>query len=114
MDVQYPPELQGSPDMAPLEQATALLTDIVGPLSSQRVKEAAWTRVQDPKGRTLYRLTIQDDFGNEASTDLAPDDLQNPLLLRYCMPRLWGDLLKVRHDLQHQRVLSLLKEITPG
>ncbi len=114
MDVQYPPEFRGSPEMAPLEQATALLTDIMGPQSSQRLKLAAWTRVQDHKGRPLYRLTVRDDFGDEASTDFAPDELQNPLHMRYRMPRLWGDLLKIRHDLLHQQALNLSNEITTG
>lgn len=114
MDVRYPPELRESPDMVLLEQATALLIDTLGPQSSQRVKLAAWTRVQDHNGRPLYRLTIRDGFANEAFTDFSVDDLQNPLLMRYCMPRLWGDVLQIRHDLQHQKVLNLIHEITAG
>lgn len=114
MDVQYPPELQGSPELVPLEQATSLLTDIMGPQSSQRVKKATWTRVQDLKGRTLYRLTVRDDFGGEASTDFATDELQNALHMRYRMARLWGDLLQVRNDRQHQQVQRLSNMITTG
>lgn len=112
MDVQYPPESRESPEMALLQQASMLLTDILGPQSSQGMK-AVWTRVQDHRGRMLHRLTIR-DFTGEASTDFAPDELQNPLHMRFRMARLWGDLLQVRNDLQHQQVQSLSNEITTG
>ncbi|MHB1425769.1 MAG: hypothetical protein ACYC3I_21590 [Gemmataceae bacterium] len=110
MDVQYPPELRAPPEMALLEQASTHLSDILGPQSSQRVK-AAWTRLQDHKGRIFYRLTLQDDFAGKASTDFTPDELQNPLHMRFRLYRLWGDLLQVRNDIQHRKVESLSNEI---
>ncbi len=112
MDVQYSPEAKQCPEAMLLEQASTLLVDILGPQSSQIVK-AEWNRVKDNHGRTLYRLTIR-DFTGEASTDFAPDELQNPLHMRFRMYRLWGDLLQVRHDLLHQQVQDLCSEITTG
>ena len=113
MDVQYSPEARQSPDAKLLEQASALLAGILGPQSSQVVK-AQWTRLQDQQGQRLYRLTIR-DFTGEVSTDFAPDELQNPLHMRFRMYRLWGDLLQVRNELAHQEVQRLLcSAITTG
>jgi hypothetical protein len=112
MDVQYSPDTRQSPEAALLEQASTLLTDILGPQSSQLVK-AKWNRVQDPQGRPIYRLTIR-DFTGEVFTDFSPDELQNSLHMRFRMYRLWGDLLQVRNNLQHQQVQSLSSEITTG
>jgi hypothetical protein len=112
MDVQYSPESRRSPEAALLEQASTLLADILGPQSSQLVK-AEWTRVQDHQGRTLYRLTIRDHTG-EASTDFAPDELQNRLHMGFRLYRLWGDLLQIRNNLLHQQVQILSGEITTG
>ena len=113
MDVQYSPEARQSPEVKLLEQASALLADIMGPQSSQLVK-AEWTCLQDRQGRVLYRLTVR-DFAGEASTDFALDELQIPLHMRFRMSRLWGDLLQVRNNIQHQHIQSLLgSEITTG
>lgn len=113
MDVQFSPEARQSPDVRLLEQASALLADILGPQSSQVVK-AQWARLQDHQGRALYRLTIR-DFTGEAFTDFAPDELQNPLHMPFRMYRLWGDLLQVRNELAHQEVQRLLSSaITTG
>ena len=110
MDVQYSTELRQCPkDFAVVEQASAVLADVLGPQSSQAVK-AEWNRTQDQQGRMLYRLTIG-DFAGEVATDFAADELQNPLHTRFRMYRLWGDLLQVQSDLQHQKVLSLSSEI---
>ena len=112
MDVQYSPEARQSSEAMLLEQASTLLADILGPQSSQLVK-AEWTCVQDHQGRTLYRLSIR-DFTGEVSTDFAPDELQNPLHMRFRMYRLWGDVLQVRNNLLHQQVQILSSEITAG
>ncbi len=112
MDVLYSSETKQSPEAALLEQASVLLADTLERQSSQLVK-AEWTSAQDRKGRPVYRLTIRDSTG-EASTDFAPDELENPLHMRFRMYRLWGDLLQVRNNLQHQQVQSLWSEITTG
>jgi hypothetical protein len=106
MDVRYSPEVKQSADgLTLLERASTLLAEILGPQSSEMVK-AEWNRVQDHQGRTLYRLTIRDHTG-EVSTDFTPADLQNPMHLKYRLYRLWGDLLQIRNDHQHQKVLLL-------
>lgn len=110
MDIQYSTELQQSAeDLALVEQASAVLKDVLGPQSSRHVK-AVWNRTQDQKGRMLYNLTIQDSVC-EVSTDVAPDELVNPLHIRYRMYRLWGDLLQVRNNRQHEEVERLSREI---
>jgi hypothetical protein len=106
MDVQYFPEVrQWAEGLRLLEQASTLLADILGPQSSQLVK-AEWNRVQDHQGRTFYRLTLR-DFTGEVSTDFTPDELQNPLHMKVRLSRLWGDLLQVRNNQQHQQVQML-------
>ncbi len=113
MDVKYSPESQQwSEGLKLLEQASTLLAEILGPQSSQLVK-AEWNRVQDPQGRALYRLTIR-DFTGEVSTDFAPDELQNPLHMRVRLYRLWGNLLQVRNNQQHQQVQIISAQITAG
>jgi hypothetical protein len=113
MDVQYSPEArQWADGLTLFEQASTLLAEILGPQSSQLVK-AEWNGVQDHQGRTLYRLTIRDNTG-EVSTDFAPGELQNPLHMRFRLYRLWGDLLQVRNNLQHQHVQIISGQITTG
>ena len=103
MDVQYSPEARKEADqLTHLERASTLLGAILGPQSSQQVK-AEWDRVQGRPGRTLYRLIIRDSTG-EVSTDFAPDELENPLHMRVRLYRLWGDLLQVRNNQQHEQV----------
>ena len=68
---------------------------------------------QAHQGRTLYRLTIR-DFTGEVSTDFAPDELQNPLHMRVRLYRLWGDLLQVRNNQQHQEVMIISSQIPMG
>ena len=110
MDIQYSPEVRQSPDgLTLLEQASTLLAEVLGPQSSQKVK-AEWDRVHDHKGRTLYRLTLR-DFTGSVSTDFTSADLQNPMHLKYRLYRLWGDLLQIRNDLQHQKVLLLMGQV---
>ncbi len=110
MEVQYSPEAKLSPEAVLLEQASTLLRDILGQEVSQIMK-AEWNCVPDRQGRTLYRLTLR-DFTSEVCTEFTCEELQNPLHMRFRMYRLWGDLLQVRHNLQHQQVLALSGVIT--
>jgi hypothetical protein len=113
MDVQYSPEArQWAEGLTLLEQASAFLADILGPRSSQQVK-AEWDRVQDHRGRALYRLSLR-DFSGEVSTEFTPDELQNRLHMKVRLYRLWGDLLQVRNTQQHQQVQIISGQITTG
>lgn len=103
MEIKYSPEVQQWVEGMPrLQQASNLLAEILGPQSSQLVT-GDWRRLQDAKGRIVYRLTIR-DFAGEAFTEFAPDELENPLHMKVRMYRLWGDLLQVRNNQQHQQV----------
>jgi len=113
MDVQFSPEIrQCAEGLTLVESASSLLAEILGPQSSQ-VVTAEWTVVKDRRGRAGYRLTIR-DFTGEVSTDFATDELQNLLHLRFRLARLWGDLLQVRNDQQHQQVQIISGQITGG
>jgi hypothetical protein len=59
----------------------------------------------------LSRLTIRDVTG-EAFTDFADDELQNPLHMKVRLYRLWGDLLQVRNNQQHQQVQIISGQMT--
>ncbi len=87
-----------------LQQATALLEEVLGP--SAAVVRAEWDRTEDEKGRTIYTLRLSDWTG-AVQTKCAPDELESPRNLRYRLHRLWGDLLQLR---SHQQ----LKNLTSG
>ena len=111
MEVKSSPEPRQSVDESkPLQQAKTLLDTILGPQSSSLVTRE-WKPVPDHQGRTHYRLSLRDLTG-EVSTDFAPDELENPLYMRVSLYRLWGDLLKIRSDQQHQRVQTLIGQMT--
>jgi hypothetical protein len=113
MDVHYSPELRESGNGLPLlERDSTVLANILRAQSSQLVK-ADWNRVQDHKGRPLYRLTIR-DFTGEVSTDFSPDELENPLHMQVRLSRLWGDLLQILNNQQHQQVQTLSAQIAAG
>ena len=111
MDVQYSPEvLQWTEGLPLLEEASELLAVAMGPKHTPLVK-AAWTRSQDLRGQTRYRLAIHDSKG-EASTDFTPAELRNPVYVHISINRLWGDLLKIHSDLQHQHVQMLFEQFS--
>ena len=113
MEVHYSQEIQQCPaELTLLERASTLLANILGAQSSELVK-AEWRRVPDHQRRKLYRLTIR-DFTGEVSTDFAPDELQNPLHMKVRLSRLWGDLLQIRNNQQHQQVLTISAQVTAG
>jgi hypothetical protein len=93
-----------------LQRASDLLANTIG--SSEGVK-ATWDMVQDPQGRTLYRLTLQDPTGS-VSTDFAPDELANGLHMRFRTYRIWGDLLQLRNKRQHEQVQLISGQISTG
>ena len=112
MDVHCSPELRQQSDLSRLlEHASHLLGEILGPQSSQ--VKAEWEQVQDHRGRPLYRLAIRDLTG-DVSTEFDRDELKNSLHLRWRLYRLWGDLLQVRNNQQHQQVQILSSQITTG
>jgi hypothetical protein len=113
MEVHYSPETrEWAAGFTLLERASTLLASILPPQSSQLVK-AEWSRVLDPQGRPLYRLTIR-DFTGEASTDFSPDELQNALHMKVRLARLWGDLLQIRNNQQHLHVQTISAEVAAG
>ena len=111
MDVQYSPETrQAATEWTLLEQASTRLDTIIRSPSSQFVK-VQWNRVPTRPGGPLYRLTIWDSV-DEVFTDFALDELQNPLHMQVRLSRLWGDLLEIRNDRQHEQVRILSNQIT--
>lgn len=113
MSVIYSPEVRQVTDGMPLlEKASSLLSEVLGKWPSEQVK-ADWQRVEDFQGRAIYRLTLR-DFTGEASTDFAPDELENPLHMKFRMYRLWGDLLQVRSDQQWLKVSEMIGQLTPN
>lgn len=113
MELDYAPEIRNNAEeLARLEPASTLLAEVMGPNSSQLVR-AKWNRVQDSRGRNVYRLTIYDLTG-EVSTDFVANDLRNEMHMKFRMYRLWGDLLQIRNNRQHEEVQALSSELTTG
>src|SRR5450631_920437 len=61
MPVNYSSQVRQWTGFPLLEQASALLADILGPQSFPLAK-VEWNPVQDPQGRALYRLTLRDSI----------------------------------------------------
>ena len=109
LEVRYSLGLTGS-RLPRLEQVSEILAEAIGPESSPFV-EADWKVVTDPRGRELYRLSIVDPHGGPVSTDFTPEELEIPLHMYVRLYRLWGDLLKIRSDKQHEKVRELFEQL---
>jgi hypothetical protein len=99
------------PATTELERASALLANVLGAHSS--LVQAEWSPVPSQGGRPLFRLTIWDSTG-KVSTDFTADELGNPLHMKVRLYRLWGDLLQIRNDQQHQIVERISAELAAG
>ncbi len=111
MDVQYAPELREPADrLALLKDISARLDKAVGPKESAAMK-AEWELVRDLRGDEFYRLTLEDPT-DRVFTDFTRFELGVPLQRHMLAHGLYGDLLKLRGDRQHQVVLRLLSEMS--
>ena len=112
MNVIYAPELKQLSEVMPLlELASARLEIAVTPRYANTVT-AEWGKVPDFRDRPHFRLTIADEYGSVYS-DFSMEELDNSLHMRFRMPRIWGDLLQIRINIQHAHVESLIGELTP-
>ena len=112
MNVQYSPATERSTAKLPLlKQISAQLAGIVRSWSMS-VVAAEWDRVSDPAGQELYRLSLFDSVGRVA-TDFTADELDYPLYVRVSLYRLWGDLIQIHSDLQHERVEQAFSQFVP-
>ncbi len=108
MDVRYSPEItEKSEGVALLRQASKLVADVLKPAT--QVVKVEWSVSPYEPGTTRYRLTLADPNG-EASSDLTLQELRDPSLVRYCVSSLWGDILKIRQDIQHLMTQEALRE----
>ena len=108
MEVAYSPDIERMDLLVPL---SAQLDKLISPRSSPRVK-ARWSMVREPHAPVQYRLSLRDDSGH-VSTDFTLDELGNRLHMQFRLPDIWGDLLKIRNDLEHEEVLRLMREYDP-
>ncbi len=110
MRINYATELEGDPKLQErLRRFTAELESVMGPESAS-LATAEWQSLADQKGRTLYRLTLSDPFGR-GSADFSPDEINAPLYMRLRLYKLWGELLRVQSDKQHEKVNRLFREL---
>jgi hypothetical protein len=113
MEVEYAEGIrERREEFALLEQASALLTKSVSRQSSPSVK-AEWHLLPSGAGKTEYRLTIRDSYG-QVSSDFTLDELRNSLHMRFRIPRLWGDLLQIRSDQHWREIERLSSQIASG
>lgn len=110
MVIDLPKEPLSADERQLLADASALFKHEIGEKSSDFAR-VQWNRRTDDRGRTLYHLSISDPWAEEVGTDFAKDELENQLHLRYRLYRLWGDLLQRRSDRQHERVMTLSREL---
>ena len=110
MNVQYMPGIQSwAEGFKLIQQATRRLEEILG--SSAGLVTVHWESMTDAKGRPRYRLTLR-GFTAEVSTVFTPDELRNPLSMEVGLYRLWGDMIQVRSDQQHERVKALIGQFS--
>lgn len=109
MEVTYAPEFKpGTEEYELLERASAVLGDLP-PVRSSEALRAEWRPAADTQGRKVYRLSLN-DHRDQVSTDFKSTELRYPLSMRVGLSGLWGDLLKARHDRQHELVQSLISD----
>jgi len=61
--------------------------------------------------RSPLSFVVLNNFGGQASTEFTLEELRDPLQMRFCLPRLYGDLLQQWSDQQHKIVLTMLDQI---
>jgi hypothetical protein len=88
-----------------LQQATKRLEEVLG--ESAGLVSAEWDRSQDTRRRILYTLKLS-DFTGQVSANFAPDELESPSHMRFCLLGLWGDLLQKRSDEQVKKLQQLV------
>ncbi len=109
MKVAYSPKArQRGDDLALLEQATNCLQEVVEPAAEQAWAE--WDSAEDERGRHVYTLTLHDET-REVRGRFSPSELGIPSYVRAALHRLWGGILKLRSDEQHQKVLELVRQL---
>ena len=97
MNITYSDKIkEGSPGFSLLQQATALLEEIIGRSSVQA--KAEWDREADKRGRVVYTLRLTDSTG-EVSAAFTPAELRSSSLRFRCWParRSPGLPNRVRH-----------------
>jgi hypothetical protein len=90
-----------------LQQATRQLEELMGALTEE--VSATWDRVQDARGRSVYRLVLSDSAA-EASSTFTLGDLQSPGR-RSRLLDLWGDFLQASSN---ERVKKLQELVAGG
>jgi hypothetical protein len=109
MKVIYSPKIrQEEGNLALLEQATSRLKEILGPTAD--LAEIEWDRTEDDRGRPFYTLTLR-DLRDQAQADFSLEELKSAPYMRVRLYRLWGDLLQLRSDEQHRKVLELVAQL---
>jgi hypothetical protein len=92
------------------ERANACLKNILGSSEFAAVTSAEWDRIEDDRGRALLRLCLRDPL-SETTTSFPPWQLQDDMIMRLSLGRMWDDLLKVQLDVQHEKVVKLVEAL---
>ena len=109
MDVQYSPQIQQSADvLAKLSQFSNQLGQIIGPESLPTVK-VRWVVAPNDDGRAVYRASLEDPVGR-VSADFAADEFWMTQYMSLRLRALWGDLLHIHSEKQHEKVERLYRE----
>lgn len=107
--VTYGQQLRQNPKLLRLaEKATAYLDTILG--EWRELVSATWDLTRDEQGRPRVTLNLRDEISDKTIT-FSEFEMGIDEYVRAVLNRLWGDLLKVRSDLQHQKVLDLVKAL---
>ncbi len=91
-----------------VQNATKRLEEILGPSADQVTAE--WDRTEDALRHVQYTLALR-DFTGEVQATFSPAELTFDDYVRARLFRLWGDLLQIRSDKQHRKVVQLLSEM---
>jgi hypothetical protein len=94
-----------------LKQATKRLEEILGPSADSVAAE--WEGDVENGRPPMYRLKLRDATG-EVGADFTVDGLRVSAYVNIRLSRLWGDLLRIRSDLQHSKVLQMVQELEGG
>lgn len=92
------------------ERANAYLQDILAASQFASETSAEWDRAEGEGKNPLVTLHLRDSL-SETTASFPPWHLQDDRIVRSSLNRMWGDLLKVQSDVQHQKVVRLVEAL---
>jgi hypothetical protein len=104
------PEILANADWsAAVGQATEVLEQEIGNAAGRVTTE--WSLIRHPVGHPGFRLRVVDEYGGEAESAFALDELRNTPHLHNRLHWLWGDVLQDTSHKQLERLKQVVQQL---